>query len=221
MPLCLLVLTQMSEIRILLAEDQTLLRQGLRTILDLEPGMTVVGEAADGEQAVRQAVELRPDIVLMDIQMPERSGVEATALITAACPATRVIVLTTFDYDEYVFNAIKGGAMGYLLKDVPAPELIETIRRVHAGESFIQPSVASKVLLEYGRRPSPPPGEELTEREQEVLDLLAAGASNREIGERLFLAEGTVKNHVSNILGKLHAANRTHAVALAREQGLI
>ena len=221
MPLCLLVLTQMSEIRILLAEDQTLLRQGLRTILDLEPGMTVVGEAADGEQAVRQAVELQPDIVLMDIQMPERSGVEATALITAACPATRVIVLTTFDYDEYVFNAIKGGAMGYLLKDVPAPELIETIRRVHAGESFIQPSVASKVLLEYGRRPSPPPGEELTEREQEVLDLLAAGASNREIGERLFLAEGTVKNHVSNILGKLHAANRTHAVALAREQGLI
>jgi DNA-binding NarL/FixJ family response regulator len=211
----------MSEIRILLAEDQTLLRQGLRTILELEPGVTVVGEAADGEQAVRQAVTLQPDIVLMDIQMPERSGVEAAALITAACPRTRVIVLTTFDYDEYVFNAIKGGAMGYLLKDVPAPQLIDTIRRVHAGESFIQPSVASKVLLEYGRRPSLPPGEELTEREREVLDFLAAGASNREIAERLFLAEGTVKNHVSNILGKLHAANRTHAVALAREQGLI
>lgn len=211
----------MSEIRILLAEDQTLLRQGLRTILDLEPGMTVVGEAADGEEAVRRAVELRPDIILMDIQMPERNGVEATALITASCPSTRVIVLTTFDYDEYVFNAIKSGAMGYLLKDVPAPQLVDTIRRVHAGESFIQPSVASKVLLEYGRRPSLPPGEELTEREQEVLDLLAAGASNREIAEKLFLAEGTVKNHVSNILGKLHAANRTHAVALAREQGLI
>lgn len=211
----------MSEIRILLAEDQTLLRQGLRTILELEPGVTVVGEAADGEQAVRQAVALQPDIVLMDIQMPERSGVEATALITAACPATRVIVLTTFDYDEYVFNAIKGGAMGYLLKDVPAPQLVDTIRRVHAGESFIQPSVASKVLLEYGRRPSLPPGEELTEREREVLGLLADGASNREIAERLFLAEGTVKNHVSNMLGKLHAANRTHAVALAREQGLL
>jgi DNA-binding NarL/FixJ family response regulator len=211
----------MSEIRILLAEDQTLLRQGLRTILELEPGLTVVGEAADGKDAVRQAVSLRPDIVLMDIQMPEQSGVEATALITAACPGTRVIVLTTFDYDEYVFNAIKGGAMGYLLKDVPAPELIDTIRRVHGGESFIQPSVASKVLLEYGRRPSLPPGEELTEREREVLGQLAAGASNREIGETLFLAEGTVKNHVSNILGKLHAANRTHAVALAREQGII
>jgi DNA-binding NarL/FixJ family response regulator len=166
-------------------------------------------------------VGLQPDIVLMDIQMPKRSGVEATALITAACPATRVIVLTTFDYDEYVFNAIKGGAMGYLLKDVPAPELVDTIRRVHAGESFIQPSVASKVLLEYGRRPSLPFGEELTEREREVLDLLSAGASNREIAEKLVLAEGTVKNHVSNILGKLHAANRTHAVALAREQGLI
>jgi DNA-binding NarL/FixJ family response regulator len=211
----------MSEIRILLAEDQTLLRQGLRTILELEPGVRVVGEAADGEEAVHKAVGLQPDIVLMDIQMPKRSGVEATALITAACPATRVIVLTTFDYDEYVFNAIKGGAMGYLLKDVPAPELVDTIRRVHAGESFIQPSVASKVLLEYGRRPSLPFGEELTEREREVLDLLSAGASNREIAEKLVLAEGTVKNHVSNILGKLHAANRTHAVALAREQGLI
>jgi DNA-binding NarL/FixJ family response regulator len=211
----------MSEIRILLAEDQTLLRQGLRTILELEPGLTVVGEAANGKDTVRQAVTLRPDIVLMDIQMPEQSGVEATALITAACPGTRVIVLTTFDYDEYVFNAIKGGAMGYLLKDVPAPELIDTIRRVHGGESFIQPSVASKVLLEFGRRPSLPPGEELTEREREVLGQLAAGASNREIGETLFLAEGTVKNHVSNILGKLHAANRTHAVALAREQGII
>jgi DNA-binding NarL/FixJ family response regulator len=153
--------------------------------------------------------------------MPVRSGVEATALITAACPQTRVVVLTTFDYDEYVFDAIKGGAMGYLLKDVPAPELIDTIRRVRQGESFIQPSVASKVLLEYGRRPRLPAGEELTEREREVLQLLAAGASNREIGEKLYLAEGTVKNHVSNILGKLHAANRTQAVALAREQGLI
>lgn len=211
----------MADIRILLAEDQTLLRQGLRTILDLEPGLEVVGEAADGEEAVQQAVSQRPDIVLMDVQMPRRNGVEATALITASCPATRVIVLTTFDYDEYVFDAVKAGAMGYLLKDVPAPELIDTIRRVHLGESFIQPSVASKVLLEYGRRSRVPPDEELTEREREVLDLLASGASNRDIGDRLYLAEGTVKNHVSNILGKLHAANRTQAVALARDQGLI
>ena len=211
----------MSDIRILLCEDQTLVRHGLRTILELEPGMAVVGEAADGEQAVQRALELRPDIVLMDIQMPRRSGVEATALITAACPQTRVIVLTTFDYEEYVFDAVKAGAMGYLLKDVPVPELMDTIRRVHAGESFIQPRVASKLLLEFGRRSRTPAEEELTEREREMLNLLAAGASNREIGARLYLAEGTVKNHVSNILSKLHAANRTHAVSLAREQGLL
>jgi DNA-binding NarL/FixJ family response regulator len=210
-----------SDIRILLCEDQTLVRHGLRTILELEPGMAVVGEAADGEQAVQRALELRPDIVLMDIQMPRRSGVEATALITAACPQTRVIVLTTFDYEEYVFDAVKAGAMGYLLKDVPVPDLMDTIRRVHAGESFIQPRVASKLLLEFGRRSRTPAEEELTEREREVLSLLAAGASNREIGARLYLAEGTVKNHVSNILSKLHAANRTHAVSLAREQGLL
>jgi DNA-binding NarL/FixJ family response regulator len=211
----------MPDIRILLAEDQTLLRQALRTILELEPGLTVVGEAADGEEATHRALALKPDIVLMDIQMPKRNGVEATALITAACPETRVVVLTTFDYDEYVFDAIKAGAMGYLLKDVPAPEVVDIIRRVHKGESFIQASVASKVLLEYGRRSRLPAGEELTEREREVLQLLSLGASNREIGERLYLAEGTVKNHVSNILGKLHAANRTQAVALAREHGLI
>jgi DNA-binding NarL/FixJ family response regulator len=210
-----------SDIRILLCEDQTLVRHGLRTILELEPGMAVVGEAADGEEAVQRALELRPDIVLMDIQMPRRSGVEATALITAACPQTRVIVLTTFDYEEYVFEAVKAGAMGYLLKDVPVPELMDTIRRVHAGESFIQPRVASKLLLEFGRRSRTPAEDELTEREREVLSLLAAGASNREIGARLYLAEGTVKNHVSNILSKLHAANRTHAVSLAREQGLL
>jgi len=210
-----------SDIRILLAEDQRLLRDGLRIILDLEPGLAVVGEAADGEEAVHRALELRPDIVLMDVQMPRRGGVEATALIAAACPGTRVIVLTTFDYEDYVFEAVKAGAMGYLLKDVPAPELIDTIRRVHAGESFIQPRVASKLLLELGRRSRAPQEEELTEREREVLGLLAAGASNRDIGARLYLAEGTVKNHVSNILGKLHAANRTHAVSLAREQGLL
>jgi DNA-binding NarL/FixJ family response regulator len=210
-----------SDIRILLAEDQTLLRQALRTILDLEPGITVVGEAGDGEEAVRQAVALRPDIVLMDVQMPRRNGVEATELISAACPGTRVIVLTTFDYEEYVFDAIKAGAVGYLLKDMPAPELIDTVRRVHAGESFVQPQIASKLLMEFARRRRAPQDEALTEREREVLDLLAAGASNREIGARLCLAEGTVKNHVSSILAKLHAANRTHAVSLAREQGLI
>ena len=211
----------MADIRIMLAEDQTLLRDGLRTILDLEEGLSVIGEAADGEQAVQVALALQPDIVLMDVQMPRKSGVEATALIAAACPSTRVIVLTTFDYDEYVFDAVKAGAMGYLLKDVPAPQLVDTIKRVHAGESFIQPSVASKLLIEMGRRSRVPQDEELTDREREVLSLLSEGASNRDIAKELFLAEGTVKNHVSNILGKLHAANRTHAVSLAREQGLI
>ncbi len=217
----------MSDIRIVLCEDQTLVRDGLRTILGLQPGMEVVGEAADGEQAVRRTLELRPDIVLMDIQMPVRNGVEATALITAARPETRVIVLTTFDYDDYVFEAIKAGAMGYLLKDVPARELIDVVRRVHAGESFIQPNVASKLLLEFGRRQRPvqsapsPQADDLTERERDVLTLLAEGRSNRDIGAALHLAESTVKNHVSNILSKLHAANRTHAVTLAREQGLI
>ncbi|HXT36544.1 MAG TPA: response regulator transcription factor, partial [Chloroflexota bacterium] len=221
----------MSEIRILLCEDQTIVRDGLRTILSLQGDMEVVGEAADGEEAVERALELSPDIILMDIQMPRRSGVEATALITAARPDVRVIVLTTFDNDDYVFDAIKAGAMGYLLKDVPAVELIEVIRRVHAGESFIQPQVASRLLIEFGRRARPaPPGrseppqsqsDDLTEREHEVLVLLAEGRSNRDIGAALFLAESTVKNHVSNILGKLHAANRTHAVTLAREQGLV
>jgi two-component system, NarL family, response regulator DegU len=210
-----------TDIRILLAEDQTLLRDGLRTILDLEEGLAVVGEASDGDEAVRRTRELKPDIVLMDIQMPHRNGVEATAAIATSCPGTRVVVLTTFDYDEYVFDAVKAGAMGYLLKDVPAPELIDTIRRVHAGESFIQPSVASRLLVEMGRRSRVPADEELTARELDVLGLLAEGASNREIASRLYLAEGTVKNHVSNILGKLHAANRTHAVRLAQEQGLI
>ena len=217
----------MSEIHILLCEDQTLVRDGLHTILSLQPGMRVVGEAANGEEAVRLALELRPHVVLMDIQMPLRSGVEATALITAARPEIRVIVLTTFDYDDYVFDAIKAGAMGYLLKDVPARELIDVIRRVHGGESFIQPQVASKLLIEFGRRARPPQapqgaqGDDLTEREREVLILLAEGRSNRDIGAALYLAESTVKNHVSNILGKLHAANRTHAVTLAREQGLL
>jgi DNA-binding NarL/FixJ family response regulator len=209
------------EIRILLCEDQTLLRYGLRTILSLEPGLAVVGEAADGEEAIQQALALQPDIVLMDIQMPRRSGVEATAIITATCPRTRVVVLTTFDYDEYVFDAVKAGAMGYLLKDVPAEQLIDTIRRVHGGESFIQPTVASKLLLEFARRSRAPEEEALTEREREVLTLLASGSSNREIGAALYLAESTVKNHVSSILSKLHAANRTQAVSLARERGLL
>jgi DNA-binding NarL/FixJ family response regulator len=221
-------------IRILLCEDQMLMRQGLRTILELEAGFEVVGEAANGEEAIQCFDELLqqgrgPDIILMDIQMPVKNGVQATAAITTAHPSARVIILTTFDYEDYVFEAIKAGAMGYLLKDVPADELVSTIRKVYRGEPFIQPSVASKLLIEFGRkgRPLPPsaqpPGadEELSAREIEVLKLLAAGASNRDIADTLVLAEGTVKNHVSNILSKLHAENRTQAANLARERKII
>lgn len=220
-------------ISILLCEDQTLMRQGLRIILELEPGLEVVGEAADGEEAVSAYRRLRalgngPDIVLMDVQMPRMSGVQATAILTAADPAARVIILTTFDYEEYVFDAIKAGAMGYLLKDVPAEELVTTIRQVYAGEPFIQPEIANKLLIEFGRKgrsqisPSrSPQPDELSPREIEILRLLAAGASNRQIAEQLVLAEGTVKNHVSNILAKLHTRNRTEAAYLARERKLL
>ena len=224
----------MSEvIRILLCEDQTLMRQGLHTVLELEPGFQVVAEAEDGEQAIKRYAELQnqglgPDIVLMDVQMPRQNGVQATAAISTAYPGARIIILTTFDYEDYVFEAVKAGAMGYLLKDVPANELADTIRRVHSGEPFIQPSIASKLLMGVGRKGRVPTGqnsapfdEELSSREVEVLKLLASGASNREIAERLTLAEGTVKNHVSNILSKLHAENRTQAANLARERKLI
>lgn len=210
-------------IRVLIVEDQTLMRQGLRTILELEDGFEVVGEAADGQEAVEQAQALRPDIVLMDVQMPRMNGVEATRQITALVPHTRVIMLTTFDYDEYVFDGIKAGARGYLLKDVPATELLATARRVHAGESIIQPSLATRMIAEFSRRQTPvtPTTEPLSEREHDVLRLLAEGLSNKDIATRLVLAEGTVKNHVSTILDKLQAANRTQAARVAREQGLI
>jgi DNA-binding NarL/FixJ family response regulator len=220
-------------IRILLCEDQMLMRQGLRTILELEAGFEVVDEAANGEEAVQRFDELQqqgrgPDIILMDIQMPRKNGVQATAVITGAHPAARIIILTTFDYEDYVFESIKAGAMGYLLKDVPADELASTIRKVYRGEPFIQPKVASKMLIEFGRKGRPLPAqtgggvdEELSAREVEVLKLLAAGASNRDIADTLMLAEGTVKNHVSNILSKLHAENRTQAANLAREKKII
>jgi len=229
-------------IRLLICEDQTLMREGLHTVLTLEPGFEVVGEALDGAQAVQMAENLRPDIVLMDVQMPRQNGVQATAAITARNLPCRVIILTTFDYEDYVFEAIKAGAVGYLLKDTAAAQLAATIRQVYAGESFIAPRVATKLLMEFGRRGTLRPNDasqeatgerggngsgngngegELSLREVEVLRLLAQGESNREIGDRLALAEGTVKNYVSNILMKLHAANRTQAANLARERGLI
>ena len=210
----------MEPIRILLVEDQTLMRQGLRTILSLEPGLEVVGEAADGEAGIRHTLGLRPDVILMDVQMPGMSGIEATAAICAVWPETRIIILTTFGRDEYVFEGIRAGAVGFLLKDAPAEDLIQTIRRVHAGEAFIQPEIASRLLREL-ITPQDWLIEPLSEREREVLVLVAQGYSNRETAERLVLAEGTVKNHVSNILGKLQAENRTQAADIARRHGLI
>ena len=210
----------MKPIRILLAEDQTLMRQGLRTILELENSFEVAGEAEDGKAAVKLALQLRPDIILMDVQMPQMNGVEATAAICRSWPEARVIILTTFDRDDYVFQGVRAGAVGYLLKDLPSPKLIETIRRVHDGEIFIQPEIASRTL----RAALHSPGdliEPLSEREREVLVMLAQGIPNKEIADKLHLAEGTVKNHVSNILGKLQAQNRTEAADIARKRGLI
>jgi DNA-binding NarL/FixJ family response regulator len=212
-------------IRLLICEDQTLMRQGLVTILGLEPGIEVVGQASNGQEAIDNVAALQPDIVLMDVQMPVMDGVEATRQLASRYPDTRVIILTTFDYEEYVFEGVKAGAMGYLLKDTPAPELVSTIRRVHAGERFIQPAVASKILFEFARagRPEGHTGEyePLSEREIELIGRLAQGMSNREIADDLSLAEGTVKNYVSTILSKLHAANRVQAINLARRHNII
>jgi DNA-binding NarL/FixJ family response regulator len=210
----------MPPIRILLVEDQTLMRQGLKTILDLEPGLTVVGEAATGEEGVRQALALRPDVILMDVQMPGMNGVEATAAVCRAWPEARIIILTTFNRDDYVFQGIKAGALGYLLKDMPAGQLVSTIARVYAGEVFIQPEIASRALREL-MHPAAQPPEPLSDREREVLLLLAQGLSNREIAEKLVITEGTVKNHVSNVLAKLQAENRTQAADIARRRGLV
>lgn len=210
----------MKPIRILLAEDQTLMRQGLKTILELEAGFAVAGEAADGKSAVKLALELHPDIILMDVQMPLMNGVEATAAICRSWPEARVIILTTFDRDDYVFDGVRAGAVGYLLKDVPATKLVETIRCVHAGEVFIQPEIASRTLR-AALRPEGGLVEPLSDREREVLVMLAQGIPNKEIADKLHIAEGTVKNHVSNILGKLQAQNRTEAADIARRRGLI
>jgi DNA-binding NarL/FixJ family response regulator len=211
----------MKAIRILLAEDQTLMRQGLRTLLELERDFQIAGEAADGEAAVQLALKLRPDVVLMDVQMPRLNGVEATAALCARWPQARVIILTTFDRDDYVFQGVRAGALGYLLKDTPAEQLVEIIRRVHAGDVFIQPEIASRALRATLHPAAGGLIEPLSDREREVILMLAQGIPNKEIASKLHIAEGTVKNHVSNILGKLQAQNRTEAANIARQKGLI
>lgn len=217
----------MKPLRILLVDDQALFREGLRTLLSLQREFEVVGEAASGEEAVALVKSLQPQVVLMDLRMPGGGGVEATRRVRAADCRCQVIVLTTFDDDEDVFDALRAGAVGYLLKDVPTEKLMDAIRAAARGESFLQPSIAAKVVAEFSRL-SPPRAarraeliEPLSSREVEVLRQLALGRSNKEIGVVLNLAEGTVKNHMTNILGKLGVLDRTQAALRAREMGLI
>lgn len=217
----------MNRIKILLVDDQPLFREGLRTLLSVHLDFEVVGEAGNGEEAIKLARSLLPHVVLMDLQMPVLDGVAATRRLHEEQPDCRVIVLTTFDDDEMVFDGLRAGAVGYLLKDAPSEKLAEAIRVAARGETFLQPSVAAKVVAEFARLSRKTVAtansviEPLSEREIEVLRLIAQGASNREIASALFLAEGTVKNHVTNILGKLEARDRTQAALKARDSGLI
>jgi DNA-binding NarL/FixJ family response regulator len=220
-------MSQGSPIRILLADDQRLMRDGLRILLELEPDLAVVGEAGDGEAALEAYDDLRPDIVLMDIRMPGMDGVEATRRICIRWPEARVIILTTFDDDEYIFEGLRAGALGYLLKDVSGAELAEAVRTVAGGGALIEPSVARKVVAEFARLATPERPidaglpEPLSEREKEIVRLLAQGLTNREIAGRLNLAEGTVKNYVTTILQKLGVRDRTQAALRARELGML
>jgi DNA-binding NarL/FixJ family response regulator len=212
--------------RVLIADDQALVRTGFTMILDATPDIEVVGEAGDGAAALTMARALRPDVVLMDVRMPGTDGIAATAAITAELPGTRILILTTFDLDDYVHAGLLAGASGFLLKDVPAPDLLAAIRTVAAGDSVLSPSTTRRLIERFvPLLPSPaaPPADslgELTGREREVFALLAQGQSNREIAETLFLSEGTVKIHVSRLLGKLGLRDRVHAVILAYETGL-
>jgi DNA-binding NarL/FixJ family response regulator len=215
-------------IRVLLVDDQALFREGLETLLSVHKDIEVAGQASNGQEAVEIAAQVQPDVVLMDMRMPVLNGVRATRRLKRALPQCKVIVLTTFDDDEYVFDALRAGAVGYLLKDVPSARLVEAIRATARGESILEPSVAAKVIAEFTRVSSMVPAaqmeqlvEPLSERELEILGLIARGASNKEIADQLFIAEGTVKNHVTHILGKLGVRDRTQAALKARELGLL
>jgi NarL family two-component system response regulator LiaR len=208
-------------IRILIADDHAIVRRGLRTLVSSEPGMEVVGEAADGIQAVELARALCPDVILMDIVMPGQNGLEAIAQIVEHNPQARILVITSFAEDDKVFPAIKAGALGYLLKDTSPEQLLQSIYAVYRGESSLHPTIALKVIRELNHPPPLPPTQEpLTARELEVLRWVAQGMTNREISEALVISERTVGNHVGSILGKLHLANRTQAALYALREGL-
>ena len=213
-------------VRVVIADDQGMVRSGFTTLLNSEPDIEVVGEAVNGEEAITRAAQLRPDVMLMDVRMPVLDGLQATRQITAMTGAPKILVLTTFDLDDYVYQALRWGASGFLLKDASARELAEAVRVVAAGDALLSPGVTKRLIAEFARMgaprgPSRKSLQNLTERESEVLALVARGMSNAEIASRLFVAEQTIKTHVSRILMKLSLRDRTQAVVLAYETGLV
>lgn len=213
-------------IKVLIADDQALLRGGLRAMLEAEPDLQVVAEAADGVEAVDEALRTHPDVILMDVRMPRLDGIEATRRILAAGSRARILVITTFDLDEYAFQALRAGASGFLLKATPPGALVSAVRTVADGESMLDPTVTRRLVEHFLARPEPDADTQqrldgLTERELEVLHLLVRGLSNEEMGEQLFLSPATVKSHVTRILGKLGVRGRVQAVVLAYESGLV
>jgi len=214
-------------IRIGIADDQELFRDSLKSLLESEPDLTVVGEASNGEEAVKMAVLQNPDVVLMDLRMPVMDGASATKRILASLQSVKIIVLTTFDDDEAVFDGLRAGAIGYLLKDISPDLLFQAIRSAKRGEYFLLPSITAKVMAEFNRlehitkKPEEALLAQISNREMEVLRLMAKGDNNKEIAEELFISEGTVKNHITSILGKLNARDRIQAVIIARQHGLL
>nr|WP_274635685.1 response regulator transcription factor [Microbacterium bovistercoris] len=208
-------------IRVAIVDDQQLIRVGFRLILESEPDIEVIGEAGDGAEAIDVAARVAPDVVLMDIRMPRLDGIEATRRIVAAHPATRVLVLTTFDLDEYAFGALQAGASGFLLKDVPRHDLVAAVRAVHRGDAILAPRATRLLIERYAAAPVPAdPPTALTERERDVFTAIGRGLTNAEIAAELFLSESTVKTHVGRILAKLDARDRVHLVILAHRMGL-
>ena len=211
-------------VRVLVVDDQRLIRESIASLLDVQPGIAVVGTAGDGREAVDQALALSPDVVLMDVRMPTMDGIDALSVLRQRVPACRVVMLTTLHDEEYVVRALRAGATGYLLKDLPARELADAIRLTQAGVMQFDPAAAARLASALDRaadRPAPEPaGHALTVREVEVLRLVATGATNREIAERLYVSEGTVKNHISRVLSRLGLRDRTQAALYARDHGL-